>query len=251
MAKKKESLAGILTEVNSPTKSAPKKIIIYVGVLVATILIVGSILYFLNLNKTGTQASEVPELVLKIGRIVELPANETPTLATVSDKSKLAGQAFFLNAENGDKVLIYEKSGKAILFRPATNKIINMSSINAPVSNQNTPSSSPSAETTVSNSPTQTPTSVKTLILNGTKKSGLAKTASSRLAQAGINIEATTGNASEDYDETIIVDITGQNKSLITKIAASLGGKISSLPQGEDQPSDADILIILGQDYVQ
>src|SRR5437870_155565 len=61
---------------------------------------------------------ETQSLVEKVGRHVELPAGEQPTIATVSDVSKLANQTFFTGAQNGDKVLIYGKAKKAILYRP-------------------------------------------------------------------------------------------------------------------------------------
>ena len=61
-----------------------------------------------------------------IGAIMELPSDETPTLATVTDKDKLADQPFFHAAQNGDKILIYTQAAKAILYRPFTGKIIDV-----------------------------------------------------------------------------------------------------------------------------
>lgn len=75
--------------------------------------------------------SEVKKIVGDISNIFVLPMDETPTLATVSDPSKLKSQAFFANAEAGDKVLIYTKSKKAILWRPSISKIVEISAINA------------------------------------------------------------------------------------------------------------------------
>ena len=59
-----------------------------------------------------------------------LPTGETPTIATVTDASKLKDQAFFTNAVTGDKVLIYTNAKKAFLYRPSTNKIINIAPVN-------------------------------------------------------------------------------------------------------------------------
>lgn len=83
--------------------------------------------------KNGTannDAKETEELVKEIGKVMELPEGETPTLATVQDKSKLQDQDFFKKAENGDKVLVYMTAKKAILYRPSTKKIIEVSPVN-------------------------------------------------------------------------------------------------------------------------
>jgi hypothetical protein len=73
---------------------------------------------------------EVEELVLEVGQFLVLPADETPTIATVTDPAKLQEQSFFMNAEVGDKVLLYTNAKKAILYRPSTQKIIEVAPIN-------------------------------------------------------------------------------------------------------------------------
>lgn len=70
------------------------------------------------------------ELIAQVGKLIILPENEQPTIATVSDLAKLAGQPFFAKAEVGDKVLIYQQAKKAILFRPSTNQIIELAPLN-------------------------------------------------------------------------------------------------------------------------
>jgi len=88
----------------------------------------------LDLSQTKTTATnkEVEELVAKIGKIMVLPTGETPVLATVSDKTKLSNQDFFKNAKNGDKVLLYFKAKKAILYDPVAGKIIDIGPIYVP-----------------------------------------------------------------------------------------------------------------------
>ncbi|MDE2026462.1 MAG: hypothetical protein KGJ07_08285, partial [Patescibacteria group bacterium] len=49
-----------------------------------------------NSNLNGQQ--QVDQTVAKVGRLIELPTNESPTLATVADVTKLKGQPFFANA---------------------------------------------------------------------------------------------------------------------------------------------------------
>src|SRR5687768_15358615 len=51
--------------------------------------------------------AEAEDLAKTIGQFLELPQNETPSLATVSDASKLQEQLFFQKAQNGDRVLVY------------------------------------------------------------------------------------------------------------------------------------------------
>ena len=78
----------------------------------------------------GTAAQQITDLTKQIGASFQLPAGETPTLATVSDASKVRSQAFFKDAQNGDKVLLYSKAGEAILYRPSTKKIISVAPVN-------------------------------------------------------------------------------------------------------------------------
>lgn len=75
-------------------------------------------------------------LINTLGKLIELPSDETPSVATISDKEKLVNQPFFKNAENGDILFAYTNSMKAIIYRPSTNKIINVApiSINQPPS---------------------------------------------------------------------------------------------------------------------
>ncbi|HET9098061.1 MAG TPA: hypothetical protein VFN51_00405 [Candidatus Saccharimonadales bacterium] len=65
------------------------------------------------------------DLINKVGMLTKLPTGETPTIAGVANAAAARQQsAFFDNAQNGDKVLMYEKAGEAVLYRPSTNKVI-------------------------------------------------------------------------------------------------------------------------------
>ncbi|MCL5435137.1 MAG: hypothetical protein M1405_01990 [Patescibacteria group bacterium] len=99
---------------------------------------------------------QAQKLIDKVGALIELPQNEQPQIATVSDKTKLSGQAFFARAENGDKVLIFSATKKAILYRPSTNKIIEVSVLNIEV-NKPPPVSSSSASPALSPTVTAKP----------------------------------------------------------------------------------------------
>ena len=67
---------------------------------------------------------EVKSLVVNVSKLIVLPTDELPTVATVTDPEKLVGQPFFVNAKIGDKLLIYTGARKAVLYRPDANLII-------------------------------------------------------------------------------------------------------------------------------
>ena len=104
------------------------------GLIILVLLGLGMYYYQYQKNqkllKDPTQAAviESQNLIEKIGKFMELP-NEQPQIATVSDASKLPNQPFFSKAQDGDKILIYNIAQKAILYRPSTNKIIDVAAL--------------------------------------------------------------------------------------------------------------------------
>ena len=67
-------------------------------------------------------------IISKVENIYMLPEGE-PTVATVQDKEKLNGQAFFDKAENGDYLVIYSDAKLALLYRENANKLVNVGPI--------------------------------------------------------------------------------------------------------------------------
>ena len=100
----------------------------YVKLLVLLVLIfAGTSIFFYKKsmhNPSAKAQAEVESLVEKVGRLVVLPTDETPTVATVSDPEVLKEQTFFADAKKGDKVLIYSNARKAILYDHVQNKVI-------------------------------------------------------------------------------------------------------------------------------
>lgn len=80
-------------------------------------------------NPEEAARAEVQRYVAEVGKVYALPEGEDPSVATVSDKSKLEDQPFFEKAENGDITLIYTKAKLAILYRPSNKQIVNVSSV--------------------------------------------------------------------------------------------------------------------------
>lgn len=81
-------------------------------------------------NPNAQSQKEVDRIVKKVGRLVVLPENETPTLATVSEPDKLKDQPFFANAKTGFKVLFYTQAKKAILYDPEKDRVVEIAPIN-------------------------------------------------------------------------------------------------------------------------
>lgn len=81
-------------------------------------------------KNVATQDEQIQDLVSKVSKLVILPQDEVPTVATVNNVAQLRNQPFFANAKNGYKVLIYTKAAKAILYDPVNNKIIEIAPIN-------------------------------------------------------------------------------------------------------------------------
>jgi hypothetical protein len=120
-------------------------------VVVAAIALLPS-LYFHHQSQTSNDALGVPssanlqttaDVVKRVSRHILLPSGEQPTVATVTDASKVHNQAFFANAASGDKVLVYANAKKAYLYRPSIDRIIEVAPL-AP----NSQAASPSTQST-------------------------------------------------------------------------------------------------------
>ncbi len=108
---------------------------------------------FLGLSVSQAQAqADSDKLVAEVSLLIALPTDEKPTIATVSDITKVQDQPFFKSAKNGDKVLIYTNAKKAILYRPGEKRIIEVGAVNINNNQQTETSASP----TPSASPTST-----------------------------------------------------------------------------------------------
>jgi hypothetical protein len=97
--------------------------------LIIILLIISFSLYFYYKQNTieygfnNQIQKENIELFAKISRLYLVP-DEEPTIATVSNPELLKDQSFFTLSEKGDKVFIFIKAGRAVLYRPSIDKII-------------------------------------------------------------------------------------------------------------------------------
>ena len=92
--------------------------------LAALVVIAFLLLSQKNFSASKPVKNDFTDTINSVGQLLVLPAGETPTIATVANLDQIKNQPFFANAKVGDKVLIYSKSQKAILYDPSINKII-------------------------------------------------------------------------------------------------------------------------------
>lgn len=234
--------------VKSEVVKVKKSPIIVVLVVLVVLGLLSSVYFYSQYKKsqnpTQKAQTEVADLVAKVGKLYALPTDETPTVATVADKNKLADQPFFAKAENGDKVLIYTSSKLAILYRPSLNKLIAVAPVNLGQNLESSPKPSPSASASA-----QAQKTYKLVLLNGTKTSGLTKTAEATIKASVSNISVVSrGNALSDYSASVVVNLSGADKATAELLAKSVNGKVGELPKSENpvDSSVADFLIILG-----
>jgi hypothetical protein len=188
--------------------------------------------------------SENKQLVDKISVFMILPEGEEPTIATVSDREKLSEKDFFKKSENGDKILIYTEAKKAILYRPSINKVIEV----APLLMDQETSEISRKKTEKEIEPAIQAEDLKVSIKNGTQSPGLAAKAEIKLVSIdGINIYEKGNTKRNDYQETLVIDLSGENKTIATEIATTIEGEIGTLPNDEIAPKEADILVIIGE----
>lgn len=217
---------------------------LFLGVAIAACVGLGGSYYFYNkyqavkTNPNAEAEKKTAEYVAAIGKLMELPKDETPTVATILDKDKLKDQPFFVGAENEDVLLAYTAAAmKAILYRPSTNKIINV----GPITINPTPEAEqPTGETAM--------THLRIAYYNGTQTAGLSgaaeKLVKAKYAQA--ETVALKNASKSDYTTTLIVNLSGTYTKEAADIAALVGGVTGPFPAGEVRP-DADILIISGR----
>ena len=175
------------------------------------------------------QDDEIKKIVSEVAKIARLPANEVPSIATITDATKLKDQPFFKDAKNGDILLVFNNSGKAILYDPKEKKVVDVTTLSTTESfNQQ----------------------FKVAIRNGTKTSGLAGKLEEDLKKAlgVVNVVSKENAQKETYEKTIVIVLKDSAKEFASNVAKAVNAQIAELPEGEPRATDADILIIIGKD---
>lgn len=229
LMKKKESFFHSLT----------KHFTAIIGIILLIAIGIGGFFFYRYITLRNNPASaqkaaneEIKKIITKVGKIMMLPNDEIPTVAIVTDASKLKDQPFFKNAKNGDKVLIFAKSKKAILYSESSNKIIDTEPV------------------TIGSQPNQS-TQAKISLRNGTEVIGLAAKEANDIQNTfpGANIVSKTQAARSNFTKTQVIVLNPLAKDA-ANVMANYYHVVTSydLPVGETRPDGVDILIILGKD---
>ena len=170
-----------------------------------------------NSTPEKLQQAQTDQYINEVGKLYSLPQNEKPDVATVKDKEALKKQyPFFDQAENGDVVLIYKDSKLAILYRPTTKQLIKVGPVN---------------------------------IESGVTVRVLGKEADRAAVEKALNDNQLSFSKADPKTAVVgitVVDVKGTNGEQAKKLAEIVGGKVGTLPVGEDKPSDVDLLVFVG-----
>ena len=198
---------------------------IAIGLLIAALI---AIVLFLLITRADSQ-TKLADIVTKTGRHMLLPTNETPILAEVADRSKLEG-AFKRKAETGDQILVYQKAGTAIIYRPSIDKVVAVE----PILIGKQPNSA---------------FNEKIAIINGTGDDELlAKFVTSLYEKYPNSRLVSKTNASREFPTTIVyANEAGDNLS--PEVADALDIQTGQQPQGIPTINEATLTFIIGLDY--
>lgn len=200
-------------------------------VLLSVILIFVAFVSFGRKSNLSDNKAEMQQIVFLVKKHIQIPNGEEPTLFTVTDSSKLT-DPFLKPAENGDKLLLYPIAKKVYIYRPSIDRIIDVGPLTID------PSIAEIENTKITIYSGTTDTSKANEIIKKMKKL-YPKSEISELKNAN----------RADYTNSIVIDLTNDTKyNLVTNIIKELSMSRGVLPIGEQKP-DADILIIVGNQY--
>lgn len=226
----------------SEKKKISKRLLIYL-LLSLSVILFGATGYFfyqyqkLARNPIAAQEAnqkETQKLTKDIGKLMLLPKDETPTVATITDVEKLKDQLFFKNAANGNKVLIYPDSKLAVIYDPKANLIVSVGPVN------------------FSQQQTQQVQKTRIGLRNGTNVIGLTHKVEADIKKSfpEVDIVLKDQDKQTGYEKTIVVVLNDASKDTAAELAKALSFQVDKLPEGETKPTEVDILIIVGKDKI-
>lgn len=170
-------------------------------------------------NAEQAAKAEEDRVLAEVSKLYDVPKDERPQIAAVRDKEVLKKENpnFFDKAENGDRLLLYQKAQLALLYRPSTNQLIKV----GPLQVQNSP------------------------VIKVLGKPEDRQAIEKALTDAKLAFSV-AGEPKASHSGVTVVDLKGTQGEAAKNLAAVVKGQVGPLPPGEDKPADADLLIIAG-----
>lgn len=164
---------------------------------------------------------EIEAIIQQVSRLILLPSEQEPVIATIQNAEVLASQqAFYQDAANGDKLLVYPQ--KALIYRPDENKLINV----GPVYFNTQP--------------------LSVDIRNASQTADLAEAAQEKLSNSkSYTVLDTSIPVQGSYLDNTIVNLTGKDVSVLAQEFEA--DVVTELPSGETE-SEADVVLFLSQE---
>lgn len=121
-------------------------------ILISVVALAACIVFYVKYRDSqDTVEARQKRIVAQVGRAVELPQS-TPAVVTVADKSKLANKELAARVENQDMLLVYGADKRIIIYRPTTQKVVDMLRISTAVEQQPAAASAPTSTAPASTS---------------------------------------------------------------------------------------------------
>lgn len=225
----------------------PKRALAILVILVALALLAFFTLRSESPEENAQQENaqqELTSVVVAVGKLMVLPEGDEPVLATVTDAEALiAQQVFFVGTVDGDQLLLFPKSLKAIIYSPSRDKIINAGPIEqSPAENKDdTIEAKPVSSAAVNPSADTLTVEVR----NGTETDGLAARIAEKVgAVSGFAIASVTDASKKDFTNTVIMSTIADAR--VAELAKTLGADVVETVASEK--SSADVLVVVGAD---
>ena len=226
---------NLITDLRPAARKTPpaKRFVKKYAKLLITILVIVAVIgaaWLISAKRTSSRQTGLNHVVVRVGRLMLLPNDEQPTLATVTDKTKLTDKFLAAKAVNGDEVLIYTKNQLVIIYRPSINKI--------------------AAVGTVSVDPALAEAKDATLTVeDGSNNPQKTQAIIQKIRAAYPEIKVTDGGQAsrQDLPETIVIDNSNTKDNLMFALIKVVSGKQGVLPLGVTNAS-TDLLVIVGKD---
>ena len=177
-------------------------------------------------------------LLEKLSKLIILPADPNPVVAVINDVEALAAdQDFYKDANNGDKVILFQKDSKAIIYNEEANRLVNVGPIYF-----NNADGTPQAAVNAADR-------LNIELRNGTSQAGGTTAVRDQLVKNyAFNVTRLGKAAKSDYTGYVLVDGTdGSKASLIESLQKELGATVvKEVPTGEADLK-TEVMIIVGR----